>query len=221
MKMRKMKGWIGTRDTHLPTRLADAPQTARVGEIQDKEWDSPPLRHSTDIVFWHSPVSLSMGRIGVHFLCDARPAYPDPVIIRVVLSWLSLNHSIHLNHSIPSDRHLIGPTNQSKGTQVQSMLFSVDPVCTVYIVHSMCTVCTQIRIFAHCTSLCHPNSYERGIIWWPTKTCRIWCGCYVQGWIDLFDGHFVRAMEWLMFFSRAPSASMVFQWFCQYWNITI
>ena len=142
MKMRKMKGWIGTRDTHLPTRLADAPQTARVGEIQDKEWDSPPLRHSTDIVFWHSPVSLSMGRIGVHFLCDAR--HPDPVIICVVLSWLSLNHSIHLNHSIPSDRHLIGPTNQSKGTQVQSMLFSVDPVCVQCTLY---TVCTQIRIF--------------------------------------------------------------------------
>ena len=33
--------------------------------------------------------------------------------------------------------------------------------------------------------------------------------------VDLFDGHFFRAMEWLMFFSRAPSASMVFQWFCQ------
>ena len=33
--------------------------------------------------------------------------------------------------------------------------------------------------------------------------------------LDLFDGHFFGAMEWLMFFSRAPSALMVFQWFCQ------
>ena len=33
--------------------------------------------------------------------------------------------------------------------------------------------------------------------------------------VDLFDGHFFGAMEWLMFFSRAPSALMVFQWFCQ------
>ena len=39
--------------------------------------------------------------------------------------------------------------------------------------------------------------------------------------IDLFDGHFFGAMEWLMFFSRAPSALMVFQWFCQRWTITI
>ena len=37
----------------------------------------------------------------------------------------------------------------------------------------------------------------------------------------LFDGHFFGAMEWLMFFSRAPSALMVFQWFCQRWTITI
>ena len=33
--------------------------------------------------------------------------------------------------------------------------------------------------------------------------------------LDLFDGHFFGAMEWLMFFSSAPSVSMVFQWFCQ------
>ena len=39
--------------------------------------------------------------------------------------------------------------------------------------------------------------------------------------LDLFDGHFFGAMEWLMFFSRAPSALMVFQWFCQRWTITI
>ena len=39
--------------------------------------------------------------------------------------------------------------------------------------------------------------------------------------VDLFDGHFFGAMEWLMFFSRAPSALMVFQWFCQRWTITI
>ena len=33
--------------------------------------------------------------------------------------------------------------------------------------------------------------------------------------VDLFDGDFFRAMEWLMFFSRGSSASMVFQWFYQ------
>ena len=45
--------------------------------------------------------------------------------------------------------------------------------------------------------------------------------CVNRSRLDLSDGHFFGAMEWLMFFSRAPSASMVFQWFCQRWTITI
>ena len=40
-------------------------------------------------------------------------------------------------------------------------------------------------------------------------------------WIDHNDGQFFRAMEWLMFFSRPPLTSMVFQWFWQCWTITI
>ena len=142
MKMRKMKGWIGTRDTHLPTRLADAPQTARVGEIQDKEWDSPPLRRCDIQLTLCFDIRPSLSLYGTHRSSFSLWCPPSRSCHH--LSWLSLNHSIHLNHSIPSDRHLIGPTNQSKGTQVQSMLFSVDPVgeeCTLY------TVCTQIRTF--------------------------------------------------------------------------
>ena len=39
--------------------------------------------------------------------------------------------------------------------------------------------------------------------------------------LDHNDGQFFRAMEWLMFFFRPPLPSMVFQWFCQSWTITI
>ena len=49
---------------------------------------------------------------------------------------------------------------------------------------------------------------------WRDKVTILWCDY-------LFDGHFFGAMEWLMSFSRNPSASMVFQWFCQRWTITI
>ena len=59
---------------------------------------------------------------------------------------------------------------------------------------------------------------------WRVSGSLVWgllAGLRLSSGLDLFDGHFFGAMEWLMFFSRAPSALMVFQWFCQRWTITI
>ena len=79
--------------------------------------------------------------------------------------------------------------------------------------------------------LCH-SGYQL-VLLWSNRSLTINQRCQIlwmilhqhpefcHRFIDLFDGHFFGAMEWLIFFSRAPSALMVFQWFCQRWTITI
>ena len=67
----------------------------------------------------------------------------------------------------------------------------------------------------------HQLGHHLGHVWSIIWGLSGACSAHHLGIVDLFDGHFFGAMEWLMFFSRAPSALMVFQWFCQRWTITI